>query len=349
MTGDVKKAEAVRRSNRFGMRALPPPPPTTHESRTDEMGTVRIVGRQVVHKCDAVRIKTCFCCSLTIATILIAIYTVLLYSLFIGLAGWGLGDTVANGDQLNSHYDSCLKEAEGLIRADNRKLQYKDGTTTIIVEDSTSYHCSLGLYTAELKHPSEFRHGLLILNLIIFVLLIIAAIMLVVALGLYIQWLLLPWVALMTIDVIRGIISVLFIFIYSHGNLARIAVGIFFLGVQFFHISLIMIVVAKFQRMHDKINGVDYKMQPPPDKVIMADGAQVYPTLPSNYAYSSNSPQMRRDGFYQPNSASYNTYVGSERRMRQQEADAARVYRPGPYDTMGSPYRQDPSNIGRTM
>jgi hypothetical protein len=51
----------------------------------------------------------------------------------------------------------------------------------------------------------------------------------------------------------------------------------------------------------------------------MADGGQVYPTMPSNYTYS-NSPQMHRDGFYQPNSASYNTYVGNERRIRQQDA-----------------------------
>ena len=67
----------------------------------------------------------------------------------------------------------------------------------------------------------------------------------------------------------------------------------------------------------------------------MADGGQVYPTLPSNYTYS-NSPQMRRDGFYQPNSASYNTYVGNERRIRQKDAGGQQRHRSRGWDRFDS-------------
>lgn len=71
----------------------------------------------------------------------------------------------------------------------------------------------------------------------------------------------------MAVEVVRGVISVVFTFILSHvrcrphslvrwasvttavqGNLTRIAVGIFFLGLQIFHISLIIIMMAKFQQ-----------------------------------------------------------------------------------------------------
>lgn len=87
-----------------------------------------------------------------------------LYALLTGLAAWALSDTANNGD--SSHYTSCELEAQGKIRAgklrdantaqfnrgaDNRKLTFHEGHTTVIVEDSTSYHCSFGLYTEELK------------------------------------------------------------------------------------------------------------------------------------------------------------------------------------------------------
>ncbi|EPB74442.1 hypothetical protein ANCCEY_06452 [Ancylostoma ceylanicum] len=48
----------------------------------------------------------------------------------------------------------------------------------------------------------------------------------------------------------------------SRGNLARIATGIFFLGLQFFHISLLMIIIAKFQRIHNRRNGIVMDPQP---------------------------------------------------------------------------------------
>ncbi|VDM43221.1 unnamed protein product [Toxocara canis] len=235
----------------------------------------------------------------------------LLYSLLTGLASWGLSDTTVNGDL--SHYNSCEMDAEGKIRADNRKLTFHDGQTTVIVEDSTSYHCSFGLYTEELKFSYTWRKFTLIVDIILYVMLIIASVVLLIGLATYIEWLLLPWIFLMILDIIRGFISVFFIFFFAHWNLARIATGIFFLGLQFFHISwlawerklwtlcrfttalklnilqisLVMIMIAKFQRMYNRNKGNMIETDRQYD--VRTGG---YPTLPSNYAYS---PQMRRD------------------------------------------------------
>uniref|UniRef100_A0A915AVZ6 Uncharacterized protein n=1 Tax=Parascaris univalens TaxID=6257 RepID=A0A915AVZ6_PARUN len=252
-----------------------------------------------------VQIRSCFCCGLSLATVFIALYTLLLYALLTGLASWGLSDTTANGDL--SHFNSCEMEAQGKIRADNRKLTFHEGTTTVIVEDSTSYHCSFGLYTEELKFSYVWRKFTLIVDIILYVLLILASVVLLIGLATYIEWLLLPWIFLMVLDIIRGFISVFFIFFFAHWNLARIATGIFFLGLQFFHISLVMIMIAKFQRMYNRNSGnmIDA------DRQYDARTAG-YPTLPSNYAYS---PQMRRDPYY------------AEQQMRDQRG----------YDTM---YRQ---------
>uniref|UniRef100_A0A1I7XX92 Conserved plasma membrane protein n=1 Tax=Steinernema glaseri TaxID=37863 RepID=A0A1I7XX92_9BILA len=178
----------------------------------------------------------------------------LLFSLLTGLAIWGFSDTQNYGDA--SHYTSCELEAQGRIRADNRKLQFHEGKTTVIVEDSTSYWCSLGLYTAELKYSFSPRYGTLVFNIILFIAIVIASILLLISIALYNEWLMVPWIALMAIEVIRGLISVFFIFLFSHGNLARIATGIFFLGLQFFHISILMIIIAKFQRMYNRKRGL---------------------------------------------------------------------------------------------
>ncbi|KJH43762.1 hypothetical protein DICVIV_10219 [Dictyocaulus viviparus] len=101
-----------------------------------------------------VQIRSCFCCGLSLATIAVAIYSLILYSLLTGLAAWGLSDTLNNGD--SSHYRSCELEAQGKIAAENRKLTFHGGHTTVVVEDSTTYHCSFGLYTEELKYEAGF-------------------------------------------------------------------------------------------------------------------------------------------------------------------------------------------------
>ncbi|VDM96154.1 unnamed protein product [Thelazia callipaeda] len=211
----------------------------------------------------------------------------LIYSLLTGLASWGLSDTTANDD--SSHYTNCELEALGKIRPDNRKLTFHEGRTTVVVEDSSSYHCSFGLYTEELIFSHIWRKFRLITDIIVYVLLIIASMLLLIGLSTYVEWLLLPWIFLMILDVIRGLITVFFILSFAHWNLVRIASGIFFLGMQFFHISLVMIMIAKFQRMHNRKTGnvIDTDKQ--------YDSRTVYPTLPSNYAYS---PQMRRDQPY---------------------------------------------------
>ncbi|KAJ1352210.1 hypothetical protein KIN20_008416 [Parelaphostrongylus tenuis] len=231
-----------------------------------------------------VQIRSCFCCGLSPATVCIAIYTLILYSLLTGLAAWGLSDTLNNGDLTN--YRSCDLEAQGKISAENRKLTFQGGHTTVVVEDSTTYHCSFGLYTEELKYEAGLRYTVLVVNIFIYVCVVLASILMLIGLLIYNQWLLVPWLIIMAIDIIRGLISVFFIFLFSYGNLARIATGIFFLGLQFFHISLLMIVIAKFQRIYNRRKG------------IMMDqryDSRAYPGAPSStYAYS---PDNRRDHF----------------------------------------------------
>lgn len=245
-----------------------------------------------------VQIRSCFCCGLTPGSIFIALYTLLLYSLLTGLASWALSDTTNNGD--SSYYTSCELEAQGKIRADNRKLTFQGGQTTVIVEDSTSYHCSFGLYTEEMKYSKSFRYSSLVFDIFLYVLLILASVILLVGLALYNQWLLIPWIVLMFVDIVRGVISTVFIFVLSHGNLARIATGIFFLGLQFFHISILLIIIAKFQRIHNRkkglvVDGVDKQYDPRLYGVPPAPGS-----APSNYNGYSPSSQLHRNGSVAP-------------------------------------------------
>ncbi|EJW78977.1 hypothetical protein WUBG_10115, partial [Wuchereria bancrofti] len=138
----------------------------------------------------------------------------LLYSLLTGLASWGLSDTTANGD--SSHYTNCDLEALGKVRSDNRKLTFHQGATPIVIEDSSSYHCSFGLYTEELIFSYTWRRSTLVIDIILYVLIIIASILLLIGLASYVEWLLVPWIFLIILDVIRGLISVFFIFFYAH-------------------------------------------------------------------------------------------------------------------------------------
>ncbi|KAK5976683.1 hypothetical protein GCK32_020065, partial [Trichostrongylus colubriformis] len=71
------------------------------------------------------------------------------------------------------------------------------------------------------------------------------------------------------------------------GNLARIATGIFFLGLQFFHISLLMIIIAKYQRIYNRRNGI--VIDGPYDSRGYPGGSS------STYAYS---PDTRREPYY---------------------------------------------------
>uniref|UniRef100_A0AC34Q638 Uncharacterized protein n=1 Tax=Panagrolaimus sp. JU765 TaxID=591449 RepID=A0AC34Q638_9BILA len=244
-----------------------------------------------------VQVRSCFCCGLSIGTLFILLYTLLLYSLLTGLASWGLSDTAQNGDK--SHYTSCDLEAQGKINADNRKLVLRNGQQTVIIEDSTSYHCSFGLYTEELKYPASSRSAALWFNILLYVGIILASLLGLLGLALYFEWLLLPWIILMCIDIFRGFISTFLIFWYSYGNLARLATGLFFLGIQFLHISLVVLMIAKFQRMYNRKHGVVIEDN------RQYEGPRPYPTgtLPSNY--NAYSPQVRRNG--NPNEVYGNT------------------------------------------
>ncbi|CAP32105.1 Protein CBG13296 [Caenorhabditis briggsae] len=236
-----------------------------------------------------VQIRRCFCCGLSVATSVIAVYTFILYLLLAIAAGVALSDTATNGD--SSHYNSCELEAQGKINAENRKLTFTGGRTVVVVEDSTSYHCSLGLYTEELKYSAANRYTSLVIDIILYVSICLASVILLIGLCSYNQWLLIPWGFLMIIDIVRGFISVFFIFWYSYGNLARIATGIFFLGLQFLHITLLMTIIAKFQRISNRKNGI-------PDKVYDVRGGSRAPSTYYGETHAVAPPVHRGENYY---------------------------------------------------
>jgi len=89
--------------------------------------------------------------------------------------------------------------------------------------------------------------------------------------------------------------------VLSKGEIRRIAVGIFFLGLQFFHMSLLMVILAKFLRMHNqKYSGSTKIIEANGERsILVTDSSRGYPSVPS-YSYS-NSPHYRREpGYYQP-------------------------------------------------
>jgi len=144
-----------------------------------------------------VQVRSCFCCGLSLGTVFIAIYALLLYSLLSGLALWGLSDTANYGDA--SHYNSCEAEAQGIL---DHKIKFQEGTTTLVIEDSTtSYHCSWGLYTEEMKFSKAPRYSLLLFNICLYVLLVLASVILLIGLAIYSEWLLIPWILLMAVDI----------------------------------------------------------------------------------------------------------------------------------------------------
>jgi hypothetical protein len=109
-----------------------------------------------------VQIRHCLCCGLSIGSVMTALYTLFLYALLLALALWALNPAANNDDSM---YSSCELEAQGKIPAENRKLTYHPSAqTTIVIEDSTSYHCSFGLYTEELKYSAGCKRFCAIFN-----------------------------------------------------------------------------------------------------------------------------------------------------------------------------------------
>jgi len=277
-----------------------------------------------------VRITYCCCCGLTVAVTLIAIYSLIVYLVFLGLASWQI-DKIHRGVQEATYQDTT---PVGIATIDI------NSNTRIVIDP---YFDSLGWYTEEIKYRWEDRYPVLWFNIVVFCFVLIGAILLLVALCTTIQWLLVPYMIFLIVDIIRGIASCIVIFVLSKGDIRKIAVGIFFLGMQLFHISLVMIVFAKFQRMQNKLNGRDYKVvERQGEKSILVDGSNNYPTLPSQYAYSS-SPQYRREGYVQPD---YNTYAGERRLAR---TPYAGQQPPPPPGSSAGYYNQGYANGNSTM
>jgi len=235
-----------------------------------------------------VRIRYCCCCSLRVAAILIAIYTIIMYLIFLALASSSLARLMAG-------QPDSPTQAPAVFHADKN--------TDIVVYDP--YFDTLGLYTEETKFNWGIRYPILIINIVIYTLVIIAAILIFVALCVNLPWLILPWIGMMCLDIFRGLISVIVIFVYSGGDIRKIAVGIFFLGLQLFHMSLVLIMIAFFQWMLAKSRGQEFPADHPDKKSVIVEGSNIYPTMPTHYGYSnyaySTSPHIKRDASgYQP-------------------------------------------------
>lgn len=271
-----------------------------------------------------VRIRYCCCCSLTVAAILIAIYCIIVYGVFLGLASWSLSRTI-NGNSDRS-IEAC---SAGYI--------YHFGDTTVIVDP---YFCTLGWYTEELKFTGV-RYPVLVIDIVLYILIILASLLVFVALCLTIPYLLLPWIGFMVLDVIRGTISCIFIFIYASTApepIKPVATGIFFLGLQFFHISLILIMIAVFQKMLNRMRGIaPYEYEPRSDKSILVETIGNYPPpvpppmIPhATLSHSAASPRFRRDAYH-----NYNTHQYGEPRVHQR---APSDLSPRRLDEYGRPY-----------
>jgi len=74
----------------------------------------------------------------------------ILYALLAILAAWALQETATNGDV--PIYQNCQLEAQDKI---NQHIKVPFGNGSFIeVLDSSNYHCSLGMYTEEMKYAA---------------------------------------------------------------------------------------------------------------------------------------------------------------------------------------------------
>ncbi|KAL3090301.1 hypothetical protein niasHS_006753 [Heterodera schachtii] len=264
-----------------------------------------------------VQVRHCFCCGLTPGSVLVGLYTLFLYALLTGLAAWALSDTALNGDK--PIYEDCELEAQG-NSSDNKKLKIHGGQTTIQFEDTSSYHCSIGMYTEEMKWSYGNRYVLLVIALCLYIPLIFASILLLAGVSLSSKWLLIPWLILLPLDILRGLFSSLFIFLFSQSDLARIATGIFFLGLQLFHISLWIIILAKFQRIHYRKHGNGFY----DGGHLYRSPQQPYPVYGTGPSVGAYPPPVGPDSTYSPQQ---NRRFGDEHLHRYYDNEGGRHHR----------------------
>jgi len=277
-----------------------------------------------------VRIRYCCCCSLKVAAILIAIYTLIMYIIFLALASVALA-RVVNGipdPQVTYAPITAIKT---------------DQNTVVIIDP---YFDTLGLYTEELKFGTGIRFFVLIINIVVYSLLILAAILVFVVVCVDLPWLVLPWIGMMCFDILRGTISVILIFVYSGGDIRKIAVGIFFLGLQLFHMSLVLIMIAFFQWMLAKSRGQEFPADNPDRKSVIVEGSNIYPTMPTQYGYSnygySTSPRVKAEPPYPPSGYPPSGYATTGRQPSRLaiEDSPTRYTRDDSYIPRGATYRQ---------
>uniref|UniRef100_A0A1I7WC10 Uncharacterized protein n=1 Tax=Heterorhabditis bacteriophora TaxID=37862 RepID=A0A1I7WC10_HETBA len=273
-----------------------------------------------------VQIRSCFCCGLSLATIFVALYTLMQRPITVRL------DYTLRNSNMKPHVSQFVLFY----------FPFVDFTIFIFYR------------------YIQVRYMILLVNVFIYVAMIIASILLLIGLSIYNQWLFVPWIIVISIDIIRGLISVLFIFIFSYLNLARIATGIFFLGLQFFHvsvncfqhcllifptkfltfqISLLMIIIAKFQRIHNKKNGITMDR---PVGVLNAASALFLLVLAVFLSCSLYDPRAYLGGTsstyaYSPETRKADYYPDHQIRD-QRDPYYSRDVNPGPHDNHGYRY-----------
>ncbi|XP_003370728.1 conserved hypothetical protein [Trichinella spiralis] len=158
-----------------------------------------------------VRIKYCCCCGLNIATLLVALYSLVenclhfIYILFLGLASWSIW-------RINNNIPDPQPSTIALA-----KVSIDDNTVVLV----DPYFDTLGLYTEELKYGVGVRYPVLLINILIFLAILVATVLLLIE----------HFLATVAVDW-NGITRR-----SSRGDVRKIAVGIFFLGLQLFHVS----------------------------------------------------------------------------------------------------------------
>ncbi|VDO85427.1 unnamed protein product [Soboliphyme baturini] len=152
-----------------------------------------------------------------------------------------------------SHFDELSNFIAITITLSNHVLHYKG-------YEALNSSCSRGSWY---EHICEQLHSLftsiiqcdfflvrypvLVLNILIFCLVIVSSILILVGLC-TVNTLLIPWHSPMSSED------------SFPSDVRKIALGIFFLGLQLFHISLILIVTAKFQQMTERKRKPMYKV-----------------------------------------------------------------------------------------
>jgi len=78
------------------------------------------------------------------------------------------------------------------------------------------YRVALSTWLPDYSFFSLVRYSAEVFDIFLYAFLCLASLLLLAGIIFYSEWLLIPWIVLMAVDIIRGTISTIFIFIYSY-------------------------------------------------------------------------------------------------------------------------------------